>query len=213
MYTTVDQILEESYGDSRTLMGASLGEQQLLILSKVERREQDTRPLCPMATSGGVCVVRACTWCDESTQPDPAPLPNIQGPEQGNKEQQQERQQGEQVEQEQQQQQQQHESELKTVAARAMHKPDFLQPIMLDHDPSIGIETGYFGKPQPQAPLELGASEPKGQWYSIRLVSAAMIVSWLALVVSLWFLPWVPVNSFLEGAVGCVPSLPMAYHC
>ena len=36
-----------------------------------------------------------------------------------------------------------------------------------------------------------------------------MIVSWLALVVTLWFLPWVPVKACLKGAVGCVPSLPL----
>ena len=127
------------------------------------------------------------------TQPDLAPLPNIQGSNQGDSE----------------QQQQQHRSELETGAACAMHKPNLSQPMMLDPDPGIGIETEYVGKPQPQAPLELGASEPKGQWYSKGLVSAAMIVSLLALVVSLWLLPWIPVKSFLGGAVGCVPSLPM----
>ena len=82
--------------------------------------------------------MRACTWCDESTQPDLAPLPNIQGPDQGDREQQQEQQQqweqGQQWEQRRRQ-QQQHESELGTGAARAMHKPNLSPPIMLDPDP------------------------------------------------------------------------------
>ena len=162
-----------------------------------------------MEAAGGVCVVGACTWCDEFTQPDPAPLLNNQGPGQRDEQQQEQGQEQQQEqEQEQQQQQQQRDRKLEPVAAREMRGPNSSQPSMLHHGPSIGIETEYVGKPQPQAPLELGASEPKGQWYSEGLVRATMIISWLAIVVSLCLLSWVPVKSFLGGAVGCVPSLP-----
>ena len=60
-YTTVAQVLEDGCSDSCTLMGAFLGEQHLLILAEVKGREDKTRSLCPMAATGGVCVVRACT--------------------------------------------------------------------------------------------------------------------------------------------------------
>ena len=64
------------------------------------------------------------------------------------------------------QEQEQRESELGTEAAHATHKPNLSQPVKLNPDPSIGSETEYAGKPQPQAPLEPWASELKGQWAS-----------------------------------------------